>query len=200
MGVDLTANGGQPRRSPPSFKCSRRPSDHGTRAGRCPTLTAETRRASLGGRRPRFWTGTPADEGRTGARKRGDDPLFLGAGGVLPALVGKRKKLPLPGHPGWGPKSDPLRLGMSGPGKPIECLSVTQTCLTFRVRAVVVTFPRESCANDRPRQPLRPSVGGSELEGSRAKGAGTTKPPPAVMAGGGSVSQAYGLVWRVYAG
>ena len=43
---------------------------------------------------------------------------------MLPARVGKRKKLPPPGHPGWGPKSDPLRLGMRGRG----CKSTWNLC------------------------------------------------------------------------
>ena len=43
---------------------------------------------------------------------------------MLPARVGRRKKLPPPGHPGWGPKSDPLRLGMRCRG----CKSTWNLC------------------------------------------------------------------------
>ena len=59
---------------------------------------------------------------------------------MLPARVGRRKKLPPPGHPGWGPKSDPLRLGMSGRG----CKSAWNLCRARDLRAVQLLLGHSS--------------------------------------------------------
>ena len=73
---------------------------------------------------------------------------------MLPARVGRRKKLPPPGRPGWGPKSDPLRLGTYAAHPP------TDSSHKFPHRPLDVTFRAESCRNARNGPRLHSGDGG----------------------------------------